>query len=387
MYNNNSFIVFISFIRKHTTYRRERIVMDKILTKAVWKMRQEDNCKQGKDVNVTLIKTGRSSYQIYFPSRGCRYACTMCNYGFRHPVREREILQELDTICNNLEDASNSIVILESSGSFLDEKELPEELQEKIMKRIARTDLPEIQIETHYRTITKRKVERIKEIFKSKNIVFELGLESTSPEVLKIYNKAIDLEQLLKTIWFCHENGIVISLNVMLGAPLLTIHEQIVDTVHSVKWILDNCPKDTSIVLFPLNIKDFTLVKHMYKQGRYSVVYDWAFIEVLRKIPQGELHRVYISWYGNRCNEFHGEQAIIKPYHCNKCENELENFYRSFVGTTDAVQKSKLIKEISSFKCQCKDEFLRLKSSQKAELCYTERLEEEKNLLIKELNL
>lgn len=363
--------------------------MDKILTKAVWKMRKEDSCEQGKDVNVTLIKTGRISYQIYFPTSGCRYACTMCNYGFRHPVREKEILHELDLICNYLEEnAPNCIVILETSGSFLDERELPEPLQEKIMKWVAETSsIQEVQIETHYRTITPEKVSKIKEIFKSKNIAFELGLESTNPEIIRIYNKAIDLKDLLKTIWFCYENEIGISLNVMLGAPLLTINEQIVDTVSSVNWILENCPQDTSIVVFPLNIKDYTLVKHMYNQGRYSVVYDWAFIEVIREIPQEELHRVYISWYGNRCNEFHGEQAIIKPFHCSKCNNELEDFYRSFVESTDSVQKAKLIKGISSFKCQCKMEFLRLKESQKSEISYIERLEAEKRLLAKELNL
>ena len=362
--------------------------MDKILTKAVWKMRKEDSCEQGREVNVTLIKTGRSSYQIYFPTSGCRYACTMCNYGFRHPIREKEMMQELDTICNYLEkEAQNSIVILEASGSFLDERELTEQLQEKIMKRVAETSIKEVQIETHYRTITTEKVDKIKEIFKSKKITFELGLESTNPEVLKIYNKAIDLEQLLKIIWLCQKNGVGISLNVMLGAPLLTINEQIVDTISSVNWILRNCPKDTSIVLFPLNIKDYTLIKHMYNQGRYSVVYDWELIEVLKSIPQQELHRIYISWYGNRCNEFHGEKAIIKPYHCSKCKNELESFYRSFVESTDAIQKSKLIEDISSFNCQCKMEFLSLKESQKLESSYTERIEREKELLIKELNL
>lgn len=363
--------------------------MDKILTKAVWKMRKEDSCEQGEEVNVTLIKTGRSSYQIYFPTSGCRYACTMCNYGFRHPIREKEILQELDIICNYLEkNVQNCIVILEASGSFIDGRELPESLQEKIMNRVAETSsIREVQIETHYRTIIPETVSKIREIFKSKNVAFELGLESTNPEVLKIYNKAIDLEQLLKTIWICQENGVGISLNVMLGAPLLTIDEQIVDTINSVNWILENCPQDTSIVVFPLNIKDYTLIKHMYNQGRYSVVYDWEFIEVLREIPQEELHRVYISWYGNRCNEFHGEQAIIKPFHCSKCNNELKDFYRSFVENTDSVQKAILIKEISSFKCQCKKEFLKLKESPKLEISYTERLEREKKLLIKELNL
>ena len=361
--------------------------MDKILTKAVWKMRTKDDYQQGKEVNVALIPTGGSNYQMYFPSKGCRYACTMCNYGFEHPVREKEILQDLDAICKDLSyDIKN--LILESSGSFLDREELSEDLQEKIMRRIAKTDVPIVQIETHYRTISKRKIERIKQIFQTKEIVFELGLESTNPEVLKIYNKSMELTEMLETIWMCARNGMEISLNLLVGAPLLTIEEQIKDTVNSVNWILRNCPSTTSIVLFPLNIKDYTLVKHMYNQGRYNLVYDWEFIEVLKRIPQEELDRVYISWWGNRCNEFHGEEAIIKPFHCNECTNELKNFYKNFVESQDSVQKARLIEKISSYTCQCKKEFLRQKETQKvSKLSYGERLEQEKKILIEELNL
>lgn len=44
-------------------------------------------------------------------------------------------MDDLDVICNNLPENIEN-VILESSGSFLDEAELSNELQEKIMKRI-----------------------------------------------------------------------------------------------------------------------------------------------------------------------------------------------------------------------------------------------------------
>lgn len=361
--------------------------MDKILTKAVWKMRSEDDCQQGKEVNVSLIPTGGGSYQLYVPSKGCRYACIMCNYGFNHPIREKEILRDLDAICNELPD-NMKIIILESSGSFLDEAELSTDLQEKIMERVNNTPLPTVQIETHYKTITREKIEKIKTIFPQKKIVFELGLESTNSDVLNIYNKSINLEELLKTIWMCDKNGIEISLNLLVGAPLLTVKEQIQDAVDSVNWILDNCPKSTSIVLFPLNIKDYTLVKHMYNNGRYSIVYDWEFIEVLTRIPQESLDRIYISWWGNRCNEFHGEVAVIKPYHCDDCQNELNTFYKKFVESIGEIQKAELIKKFSSHSCQCKEEWIRLKESQKApKLSYAERLEEEKERLIKELNL
>lgn len=364
-------------------------LMDKILTKAIWEIRRQDNCEQGKEINVTIIPSGGKSYQIYFPTGGCRYACIMCNYGFCHPIREKEILQELDEICNNLP-KDCEIIILEASGSFLDGSELPTHIQDKIMERMAKASDPVqmIQMETHYTTITKKKIQRIKSIFTQKDLSFELGLESTNPEVIKIYNKAMNLEELLDVILLSEEEEIGVSLNLMVGAPLLTIQEQVQDALDSVDWILKNCPKSTHIVLFPLNIKDYTLVKHMYNQGRYSVLYDWEFIEVLAKIPQEELDRVHISWWGNRCNEFHGEEAIIKPFHCNECHNELQIFYRNFVESTQKSEKAKLIEGIVSHNCRCKEAYLKLKETQeKPKLSYSERLEEEKLRLISELNL
>lgn len=362
--------------------------MDTILTKAVWKMRSQDDYRGGMDVNVILISTGGDTYQLYFPSRGCRYACTMCNYGFQHPIREQKILDDLDVICNNLPENTEN-VILESSGSFLDEAELPDELQEKIMQRIANTSLPRVEIETHYATVTAEKVKKLKKIFPcNMEVNFEFGLESTNPEVLKIYNKFMDLEQLLKTIWLSEKKGIQTSLNLMVGAPLLTIREQIQDATDAVNWVLSNCPKSTKVVLFPLNIKDYTLVKHMYNQNRYKIIYDWEFIEVLRNMPQEELNRIDISWWGNRYNIFQGEEAIIKPFHCNKCQKELNTFYRNFVKSTEAIQKKQLIEEISSYSCPCKEAYLKLKELQKKpELSYAERLEEEKRRLRKELHL
>lgn len=361
--------------------------MDKTLTRAVWKIREQDSNKNGIEVNVALIPTGGTSYQLYFPSKGCRYACTMCNYGFNHPIREAEILKDLEEICEHLPEGIETM-ILESSGSFLDDRELPEDLQEKIMRRIAQTSIQQIQIETHYKTITAEKLRKIRRIFDGKEIGFEFGLESTTPEVYRIYNKSMDLEKFLQCIWMCERSGIYSSLNLLVGAPLLTINERIEDAINSINWILEKCPSSTSIVIFPLNIKDYTLVKHMYQQGRYRLIYDWEFIEVLRNIPKKELGRVYISWWGNRCNEFHGEEAIIKPFHCGECHERLKKFYKSFVESKSSGQKAELIEAISLYECNCKEAFQTMKKmEEEPTLSYEERLEREKKKLRKELNV
>lgn len=361
--------------------------MDCVITKAVGIMRSKDDCKVGQDVNVTIIETGGDTYQIYIPTKGCRYACVMCNYGFNHPIREKEIISELDDVCKHLK-ANVKTIILEGSGSFLDDREIPMELQEKIISRVAKANVPRVQIETHYKTVTEGKLRSITRILKGKRIGVELGLESTNPEVISIYNKAIELDELLDIIWLCDSYGVEVSLNLMLGAPLLTIQERIADTIQSVNWVLKKCPKSTSIVLFPLNIKKYTLVRYLYDMGRYEAVCDWEFIEVLSKLPKESLDRVYISWWGNRCNEFHGEEAIIKPIHCDECHDKLMQFYNSFVKSDTSEEKARLISDIRTICCKCKNEFETRKNEQgKIDISYLNRLEEEKIRLKMELGV
>lgn len=360
--------------------------MNNILTKSVWKMRKKDDYKAGQEVNASLIASGGTSYQLYVPSRGCHNACTFCNYGFGHPVRWKDILEKVKHICRYLP-ANIETLILESSGSFLDDRELPAELQYQIMEIVARTKVYRVQIETHYKTVTDEKLEKISQILKEHEVSFEFGLETTSETTLNVYNKDIDVKKLFQLVRDCDSLGIETSLNVMVGAPLLTIQEQVQDALNTVQDILKYCPESTAIVLFPLNVKDYTLVKHMYNQGRYSVISHWEFIEVLEKIPRDALDRVYISWWGNRCNEFHGKDAIIHPKSCDNCHDRLMKFYTSFVNADSLQEKQKLVEEISKVTCKCRDDYENEKASQKVDKDIHQRLEEEEEKLKKEFDI
>lgn len=363
-----------------------RINMNKVLTKAVWEMRMTDDCKAGQEVNASLIPSGGTSYQLYVPSRGCHNACTFCNYGFNHPVRKAGILEKVEHICRYLP-ANIETLILESSGSFLDDRELPPELQYQIMEIVARTKVYRVQIETHYKTVTDEKLRKIRQILKEHEVAFEIGLETSSEATLNIYNKDIDVKKLFQLVRDCDSLGIETSLNVMVGAPLLTIQEQVQDALNTVQDILKYCPESTAIVLFPLNIKDYTLVKHMYNQGRYSVISHWEFIEVLEKIPRDALDRVFISWWGNRVNEFHGKNAIIHPRSCDTCHDRLMKFYTSFVNADSLQEKQRLIEEISQVTCKCRDDYETKKASQKVDKNIYQRLEEETEKLKKEFDI
>lgn len=246
-----------------------------------------------KDVHATLIAPGHRSYQLFFPSCGCRHACTMCSYGVDHPIDENKVLNQLETIPfpENIKE-----LVLEASGSFLDDKEVPEELQKKILQFAKNKVDGVINIETHYSTVTDEKIEFITEILEGHDIVFEFGFESANPEVQAIYNKPINLEEFSSTSWKAHEAGISTEVNILFGAPLLTPMEQISDCLNSIDWTFKNLPSDVNCVLFPINIKRDTLVRHMYEQNRYNPVSQWEFIHMLDLIPLEYLDRIALAW-------------------------------------------------------------------------------------------
>lgn len=361
--------------------------MDKVLTKAVKIMRDLDDSKVGWEVDASLIPSGGPAHQLYVPTGGCQNRCTFCNYGGNHPVRGERTLERVGDICSEQLPTDIETLILESSGSFLDDRELPPELQYQIMEKVARTDVYRVQIETHYKTITDEKVKEILQILGGHKIAFEIGLESTSKTTLEIYNKDIDVEELFRKVWYWERLGIETSLNVMVGAPLLTIKEQVQDALNTVQDILEKCPSSTDMVLFPLNIKDYTLVKHMYNKKRYSAISHWEFIEVLEKIPRDTLDRVFIAWWGNRCNEFHGRKAIIYPTSCEKCHHILMAFYTGFVSADSLQKKQRLVEKISKFTCPCRDDYENKKAIEKPDKDIQQRLAEEKEKLKDELKL
>lgn len=331
--------------------------------------------------HVELIHASASTYQLYFPSIGCRYNCTMCNYGLGHPICPKTVLKELDNLVFPKEIKS---LVLESSGSFLDEREIPSWLQIEIMKHISQTKISTIIIETHYTTVTAEKLQTISDIFSpyGKDVEIELGFESASKEVLEIYNKKIILEELAKTVWRAAKHGISTELNLLSGAPLLSTEEQIDDTISSIEWVIQHCPKSTSMVLFPINIKSRTLLMHMYEKGRYSPVSHWDFIEVLNRIPIEYLDRISVAWYGNMVNVYDGPDAIIHPKSCIKCLDKIQNFYRKFLTTYSNAGKRKLLDEILESHCDCHSPF-----NQQPTLPIRERIAIEEQLLAKELSI
>lgn len=333
--------------------------MNSIVTQAVRRIRED--MPSNPNINqVKLIYTGGKTYQLFFSTKGCRYACTVCNYnaGKNYVLNEEVMFEELRDIIGDFPENAR-VLVLEAAGSFLDESEIPKKIRNEILNMVAQIrTLDVVVIETHYTTVSQEVLEDIKKIFGNSSISVELefGVESVNPDVLEVYNKNINIKKLLETIWKAKEYGIACELNFMLGAPVLTPEEQIQDVLNSVEWVMKNCPDDTTCVLFPINIKRYSLPYDLWKNRLYEPVSHWEFIEMLSRISEEDLDRILIAWWGNRFNIYDGPNAIIYPSSCDECHDELQRFYGAFY-TADKEVKKRLLEKMRNWTCGCKEEF------------------------------
>lgn len=331
--------------------------MNALLTKANRIIRKERPLDMPSMI-ITIFR--RNNFlQLTFQTSGCRYSsagtCTMCNYGKGVIADSQIILDELDRVCHSKDFLECDMILLGASGSFLDESEIPEELQYTIMKRIAQTHMKEVYIETHYKSITISKLKNIHTIFPHKCVCIEMGLETTTIEFQdNILNKNISLHELKLVMNQIHTYDMRVSLNVLLGLPFLTKDEQLADTLKSIDWALENGADD--VVVFPVNIHPYTVFEWWHKNGYIELPSLWLLFELLLNLPDKYLPYICISWYGNRNIYYSSEKMTCTPYACANCQPKLLSFFEDFASNFSLEFRKEKLHELvqMQFLCDCR---------------------------------
>lgn len=334
--------------------------MENILTEINKRVR--DNKPNIDKANLYAVWIENRTLQIFIRSQGCRFSklgmCTMCDYG----VSDRNLtLNEtgiaMNYIIKKLTPEIHSIG-LGALGSFFDPYEVPDENRRFILKTISRLKIKDITIETYYTTVTPEIMEETRKILMDKDLSIEMGLESVDEYVQQhCLNKIIHLPTLLDKINLVHQYGCGVILNVLFGAPFLSLEQQIQDSLKSVIWGFEHGAD--LITLFPVNIKPYTFLRELFQAGYYMPVSQWGFLMLLDEIPEEYLNRIAFSWYGNRESNY-AEEGLehIMPRACEKCNGKIIAFYEKFLELSSAKERKRLIQEMfaASFSCTCREE-------------------------------
>ncbi len=223
-----------------------------------------------------------------------------------------------------------------------------------LLNELSKIDTKVIIFETHYLSVNASILELIKRNLKDKEVVIELGLESSNKEVREnCLNKYIDNKEFAKRVNLIKSFGFGAEANVVFGLPFLNTKEQIKDTIQSIEWCFKN--NIDKVDLFPINIKPYTLLYKLYEAGEYSPVSHSDFIEVLKRVPKEYINKIYLCWYGNRQIKYDTKNTILP-----KCEKDeypkLMKFYQEFNIYKDSVKRIELLESTKHFNIEKQQE-------------------------------
>lgn len=312
--------------------------------------------------NDYIIRKRERLLHICLNSPGCRFrksgSCAMCDYGEGKKISIKSIDKILPYIENEQENVDS--ILIGTLGSIFDEEEVFKECLNKLFAFLQKMKINTIILESHYTTINEEICKWLVSSLRGKDIVIEIGLESTNKMVQeKCLNKNINLELLKEKINLVHRYQFSITANVFLGAPFLNVNEQINDTEESIQWaILNNVD---SVTIFPANIRKNTLLYYLYENGKYQPIQHWMILELLKRIPKNYLSRIFLSWFGDWIEvDDRNQQNNIPPTCCEKCEDKWKEFYHYFQISDTSIERNNIIMKYENIlenKCQCKNKF------------------------------
>ncbi|HIJ18034.1 MAG TPA: archaeosine biosynthesis radical SAM protein RaSEA [Thermoplasmata archaeon] len=304
--------------------RRRR--KDKDAAVAVWK---EKEVVDGKavDAGVIILRTSGCSH---FHSGGC----SMCGYNIEsdRSISEADIVKQFGDAMTRLGEVG--MVKVYTSGSFLDEREMPAGASSHIVKECADRGA-RLLIESRPEYITGDSMSRMLAVHD--DIELAIGLESANDKVLKhSINKGFTVADYDRAATLMKENGVDLRTYILLKPPFLTEKEAVEDAVATAEHA---APFSYSMSVNAVNVQKGTLVERLWKDWSYRPPWLWSVLEV-----------------AGRCAGL-GPKLLCDPtgggtqrgaHNCGECDQVILEGLKAF---TSSQQTSRLAKPA----CSCGD--------------------------------
>lgn len=284
-----------------------------------------------------------------------RGACIMCDYGIASkdmPIKE--YLLRMEEALKTCRDTVHCLMLC-TNGSLFDEAQVETELLEGALDLASKSAIPSVQLESHYLDVTNEKLKMVKKKLGNKKIIIALGLETVNQEYQDlIIGKKIKIISFEEKIALIKSFGFDVELNIMLGLPFLSTNEQFLDTMNTIKWVYSHQCRP---VLFPINIKPYTLLMEMYQMNLYSPISHWLVIFLLGQLTEAELSRIILVWYGNRIEYYdNAKLQQIPPVSCEKCSSMIKRFYTEFNAALSGSERKRILNVmLNKHPCDCLD--------------------------------
>ncbi|WP_224268116.1 archaeosine biosynthesis radical SAM protein RaSEA [Haloprofundus salinisoli] len=293
----------------------------------------EDNTPSGVYQSLTIIlNTG-----------GCRWAraggCTMCGYvaeSVEGGTVEHEALMDQIQVCLDHEeeraDEQSPLIKIYTSGSFLDEREVPAETRDAIAETFA--DRERIVVESLPDFVDREKLDDF--VSRGLDTDVAVGLETATDRVRRdCVNKYFAFEDFVAASEEADAAGAGIKAYLLMKPPFLSESEAIEDMKSSIRRCAEYAH---TVSMNPCNVQRYTMVDELHFRGGYRPPWLWSVAEVLRDTADADA--IVVS-------DPVGHGSDRGPHNCGECDDLVQKAIKDF----DLRQDPSVFEQVD---CDCK---------------------------------
>ena len=278
---------------------------------------------KGRQVNRVIIAlSSRGCSLLHRPQGGCLH-CGLINDGIINPVFDQgELFTYFKERLKKFNFSGYPVLCIYTPGSFLDNLEIDEEIQYKIISLVVqKAELKKIILESLPQFITEEKIKNLKSMLGSKEIEIAVGLDSQADLIRKIcINKNFSLKIFNRACGLLKKREIPFSVFALLKPPFLTEQESITDTIQTAKYAFKMGAAAVSIE--PNTVQKNTFTWTLFQHKQYRPPWLWSIIEVIKNLPpELEIRIGGIVVY---------PQALQSAYNCPRCSTEFQHKIQQF---------------------------------------------------------
>ena len=278
----------------------------------------EDNTPDGVYDSLTIIlNTG-----------GCRWAraggCTMCGYVAESveggTVAHEDLMTQVETCLDHeaehAEEPAGQIKIY-TSGSFLDEREIPAETRAAIAETFA--DRDRIVVESLPDFVAAEKIADFTDRGIGTDVA--IGLETATDRIRHdCVNKYFDFAEFERAAEAAAGAGAGIKAYLLLKPPFLSESEAIADMKRSIRRCSDveNCH---TVSMNPTNVQRHTMVEELYFDDGYRPPWLWSVAEILESTV--ETDAIVVS-------DPVGHGSDRGAHNCGECDDRVQRAIKDF---------------------------------------------------------
>ena len=226
-----------------------------------------------------------SAATVILRTKGCHWwwssGCTFCGYfnDTRDDVTEADLQAQWDWSAAKLNGfADVQMVKVYTSGSLLEDREIPVGFQERVLRECAERGLHLI-VESRTEQLTQKKLAWATSI--NPDFTAAIGLEAYDDEVLRFHvNKGFSVRSYDRAVANLKEAGLRVKAYLMFKPPFISEADAL---DHIVDWIAAIAEDADEISINPMNIQGGTVIDRLHRARQYRPPWLWSLVEMIRR--------------------------------------------------------------------------------------------------------